>query len=109
MGAGVTREKAARLELAVEEWVENVVRHGYAGESGTLSVSVNPEGERLLVEIADDGPAFDPTAADDPDVTLPLAERERGGLGLLLMRRMVGELSYRRVGRKNIVTFAISR
>ena len=104
---GLPADRVARLDLAVEEWATNVCRHAYRGEDGSISVTVRREGPRLVVELSDDGNPFDPTAAAEPDVSLPLTERAPGGLGLLLMRRMVDELSYRRDGRRNVVTFAV--
>jgi serine/threonine-protein kinase RsbW len=104
---GVPADKATRLELAIEEWATNVCRHAYHGEGGTLSVAVRRDGEALVVELSDEGSPFDPTAAAEPDVSLPLAERMPGGLGLLLMRRMVDELRYRRDGHRNVVTLAV--
>ncbi len=105
--AGLPAEKVSRLNLAVEEWATNVCRHAYRGEGGSIWVAVRPEGPRLVVELSDEGSPFDPTAAAEPDVSLPLTERSPGGLGLLLMRRMVDELSYRRDGPRNVVTFAV--
>lgn len=104
---GLPGEKLARLDLAVEEWATNVCRHAYPGEGGTLSVAVQRDDEALLVELGDEGRPFDPTAAKEPDVSLPLADRTPGGLGLMLMRRMVDEVHYRREGNRNIVTFAV--
>jgi anti-sigma regulatory factor (Ser/Thr protein kinase) len=103
----VTAEKTARLELAVEEWATNVCRHAYRSAGGSLTVVLRRDGEALLVELSDEGTPFDPTAAAERDVSLPLTERSPGGLGLLLMRRMVDELRYRREGHRNVVTFAV--
>jgi serine/threonine-protein kinase RsbW len=105
--AGVTPDKIARLELAIEEWATNVCRHAYRSEGGTLSVAVRSDGEAFFVELGDDGSPFDPTAAKDPDVSLPLADRTPGGLGLMLMRRMVDAVHYRREGDRNILTLAV--
>ena len=105
----VPAETAARLELAVEEWAVNVCHHAYAGAGGTLSVSVREEGSRVVVEICDEGRSFDPTSAEEPDVSAPIGEREPGGLGLLLIRRMLTDVRYRRAGERNIVTFTVSR
>jgi anti-sigma regulatory factor (Ser/Thr protein kinase) len=60
-----------------------------------------------MVEIADDGPPFDPTTRPDPNVEAPLAEREPGGLGLMLIRRMVDQVRYRREGERNILGLAV--
>ena len=105
--AGLPAEKVSRLDLAIEEWATNVCRHAYRGEDGSVWVAVRHDGATLVVELSDEGSPFDPTAAAEPDVALPLTERSPGGLGLLLMRRMVNELSYRRDGHRNVVTFAV--
>ena len=104
---GVPGEKVARLDLAIEEWATNVCRYAYPGGNGSVWVAVRREGPTLVVELSDEGSPFDPTAAAEPDVSLPLQERSPGGLGLLLMRRMVDEVSYRRDGHRNVVTFAV--
>ena len=100
-------EKVSRLDLAIEEWATNVCRHAYLGGNGTVWVAVWWDGPTLAVELSDEGSPFDPTAATEPDISLPLEERSPGGLGLLLMRRMVDEVSYRRDGHRNVVTLAV--
>lgn len=104
---GVPPEKVSRLNLAVEEWATNVCRYAYRGRNGSVWVAVRCEGPTLVVELSDEGSPFDPTAAAEPDISLPLSERSPGGLGLLFMRRMVDELRYRRDGHRNVVTFAV--
>jgi serine/threonine-protein kinase RsbW len=106
--AGVAAERGSRIELAVEEWFVNLCRHAYGERGGVIEVKVLAGRGDFLVEIADDGPQFDPTAASDPNVAAPLAEREPGGLGLLLIRRMVDEIRYRREVERNILTLRIA-
>jgi serine/threonine-protein kinase RsbW len=106
---GVSPENAARLELAVEEWTANVCHHAYSQAGGTLTVAVRQEPERVLVEISDAGRSFDPTSFEEPDVRAPLAERKLGGLGVLLIRRMLEDVHYRRDGDRNVVTFSVTR
>lgn len=105
---GAIAEQVSRLELAVEEWVVNLCRHAYPGGEGPIDVAVLEGRDNLTVEIADYGPPFDPTASPEPDVNAPLAEREPGGLGLLLMRRMTDEVRYRRDGPRNVVTLRVA-
>jgi serine/threonine-protein kinase RsbW len=105
--AGAPAEKVARLDLAIEEWATNVCRYAYRGENGSVWVAVRRDGDAIFVELSDEGSPFDPTAAAEPDVSMPLSERSPGGLGLLLMRRMVDELNYRRDGHRNVVTLAV--
>jgi anti-sigma regulatory factor (Ser/Thr protein kinase) len=106
--AGLGADRAMRLELAVEEWVVNLCTHAYSGHDGEIEVAVWQGNGQLQIEIIDEGPPFDPTASAEPDVTLPLDQRKPGGLGLLLVRRMTGELRYSRDRGRNIVTLVVA-
>ncbi len=107
-GAGLGAEKGKRLELAIEEWIVNVCKYSYPGAGGTVEVALHKGRGNLQVDIADEGLPFDLTATAEPDVAAPLAERQPGGLGLLVIRRMMDEVGYVRDGRRNIVTLTIS-
>lgn len=107
-GAGLGAEKCTRLELAIEEWIVNVCKYSYTGAGGTVEVALRKGTGSLQVDIADEGLPFDLTAAADPNVAAPLAERQPGGLGLLVIRRMMDEVGYVRDGNRNVVTFTIS-
>ncbi len=62
--AGVGPTGRARIASACAEILDNACRHGYAaGEPGPLRVTVDADGERLVVAIADDGRGFDAVAA----------------------------------------------
>ena len=51
--------------------------------------------------VKDDGPEFDPTRLPDPDITAGLSARPVGGLGVFLVRQMMDEVRYERVGESN--------
>ncbi len=107
--AGVADAQITRLELAVEEALVNVVSYAYAGRTpaGTVQcrAAVQPEG--LLVEIADEGPPFDPLAQPDPDTTLALEQRQPGGLGILLIKGLASEVAYHREEDRNVLRIEI--
>ena len=62
------------------------------------------EGETLVVAVVDDGKPFDPTQA--PEVEAALDERYLGGLGLLLVNRMMDGVEYRRRAGCNVVVLS---
>lgn len=109
--AGLPEDRAARLELAVEEALANVCGYAYADRARAGSVlcrvEIRPAG--LAVEIVDEGAPFDPLARADPDTTLDIDRREPGGLGILLVKRLVDDLAYRREAGQNVLIIEMHR
>jgi serine/threonine-protein kinase RsbW len=83
------------VELATDEAFTNIVEHAYGGESHErveCTCKITTVG--LIVILHDCGQAFDPTAVAEPDLTAPLEERETGGLGIYLMRKLMDEVHF---------------
>jgi anti-sigma regulatory factor (Ser/Thr protein kinase) len=55
----------------------------------------------------DDGIPYNPLISQKPDVTLPLEDRELGGLGILMEKKMSSELSYAYEDGYNVLTVTI--
>jgi anti-sigma regulatory factor (Ser/Thr protein kinase) len=92
------------VSIALDELLANELSHGSAGgAAGPVIVEVELDKERLVATITDDGPAFDPFGQAAPDTTLSVDERQIGGLGLHLVRKLMDEVSYERRGRHNVV------
>ena len=64
---------------------------------GAAEVQFTLLADGVAVEYADRGTPFDPTQAPATDVTAPLAERLRGGLGIHLMRQIMRDFEYHRL------------
>lgn len=87
------------LNLALEELFVNSVRHGGCdGVEGAVEVRFTLTPDGVAVEYADRGTPFDPTQAPAPDITAPLAARPDGGLGIHLIRQVMRDIEYYRVG-----------
>ena len=86
------------LDLLVEEIFMNIARHSYPeGAPGVGKRHLfGPEPGELAVEFGDQGVEFNPLTANPPDLTLDLAHRPVGGLGIFLLRTFADSLSYRR-------------
>jgi serine/threonine-protein kinase RsbW len=82
------------LVLAVDEWMSNVIVHGYAGRAGQIEIEVAPAPGAVQVIVSDTAPPFDPTQLPDPDINLPLELRPVGGLGAYLMRQLVNAIQH---------------
>jgi anti-sigma regulatory factor (Ser/Thr protein kinase) len=101
---GLSEEESADVRLVVDEVVSNVIRHGYADRGPhEIRVHASIAGPELTLEIEDDARAFNPLEAPLPDVSLPVEEKQVGGLGILLTRSVMDRLEYRRSGDHNIL------
>jgi serine/threonine-protein kinase RsbW len=103
--AGLGPTDMDKLDLVLEEILVNIARYAYAGGTGDMEVAYAADGGTLIVEITDHGSSFNPLEAAPPDLTLGLAERPVGGLGVLLVKEIVGSLCYRREMDQNTVSF----
>jgi len=105
---GVAHGLPARViqsaDLALEEHLTNVFLHAFSGDvDREVRVRLRCGENGLEVEIADDGPAFDPSRQGLVDVSAPLEDRKVGGLGIHLMRQSMDAIEYRREDGKNIL------
>lgn len=91
----IPMDKAFQLNLALEEAVVNVMNYAYPGKQGMpILIEANSEPSRLTLVIDDTGIPYDPTQNEDPDITLSAEERPIGGLGVMLVKQLMDEVSY---------------
>jgi anti-sigma regulatory factor (Ser/Thr protein kinase) len=97
-------ELVYRVNLVLEEIITNVISYGYEDSSEhEISVRLSWKDPRIEIEIKDDGRPFNPLEAPPPDMGKPLVERQIGGLGIHLVRKMMDESEYRRESDKNFL------
>jgi serine/threonine-protein kinase RsbW len=109
LAGGASPDAIDDLVQAVDEVAANIVTHGYAGAPGWIELRLAIEGRSVVVTLEDGGPPFDPTAAPDPDMTVPALVRGPGGMGIRLIRLATDTLDYRpRDGGGNILTMTRS-
>lgn len=95
-----------KIELSVEEAVENVVRYAYDGGIGWLEAGTHLDHDSLVltIELRDAGVPFNPLDKPDPNVTLSANERDIGGLGIYLCKQMMDSIDYRYEDGNNVLT-----
>jgi serine/threonine-protein kinase RsbW len=108
--ANLPESRIGELDLLIEEILMNVARYAYPeGAPGIVTVSYSiPLPGELALEVGDQGVEFDPLTASPPDLTLDLAQRPIGGLGILLLRSFAKSLTYRREQGWNRLRFGIA-
>lgn len=95
-----------KLRLSIEEAVENVVRYAYDGGIGWLETNIDFNQDTLLltIQLRDAGVPFNPLEKKDPDVTLSAEDRNIGGLGIYLCKKMMDNIEYRYEDGNNVLT-----
>ena len=102
---GLAEQIAFEVNLAVDELVTNTISYGYDDDGEhRIDLALRLEGGALVIEIADDGRAFDPLQAPEPDIEASLQDRAKGGLGIYLVRKTMDTVAYRRHDGRNVVT-----
>jgi anti-sigma regulatory factor (Ser/Thr protein kinase) len=93
------------FELALEEFVMNVVMHGQtAAATKTIWLELDEDPGQIRMVFEDDCAAFDPTSLATPDTSLGVDERGIGGLGIHLVREMMDGVDYVRADGRNRLT-----
>ena len=94
---GIDDENAKTLNLALEEWVANVINYAYPkGMRGHVEVTADVSDDVLTLVIKDHGAVFDPTQHEEVDIDAELDERAIGGLGIHLIRTIMDTVEYQR-------------
>jgi anti-sigma regulatory factor (Ser/Thr protein kinase) len=100
----VPERKLHEVQLALEEHLTNIVHYAHSdGREHCIKVVCELSASQLQIQIEDDGCPFNPLERPAPDLTLPFEERPIGGLGVLMIKKSVDELDYRRESGKNIL------
>jgi anti-sigma regulatory factor (Ser/Thr protein kinase) len=102
---GIAAGEAHRILILLEELLTNLIKYGYPDRSklGRAEIALALDGTRLEIEFVDDGCAFDPFAAPQPNLDQPLEERPIGGLGIHLLRSLSDETFYERRNENNVI------
>ena len=92
--------------VAVEEIFVNIASYAYGEGTGNATFGFRfDESERLMtLVVSDEGVPFNPLEREEPDITLSAAEREIGGLGILITKKTMDTVSYRFEDGRNILT-----
>lgn len=100
-------EKAHRkINVALDELLNNIASYAYPQDTGSVTVQMryNEKSETVFITLIDSGAAYNPLEKADPDVTLAAEERPIGGLGILMVKKKMDGMEYRRENNQNILT-----
>lgn len=92
------------VNLILEELFTNFVKYNPEGEH-EIEISLERVGEDLKIRLVDIGVhEFDPTATEEVDVSKKPEERNPGGLGIHLVKKIADEIHYEHKDGASIIT-----
>jgi len=93
------------INLVLEEALSNIIFYAYNDEGQhDIRITLSLTNKLLTIRISDNGLPFDPTSQKQPDITLPAEERPIGGLGILLILKIMDTVHYSRKKNLNVLT-----
>lgn len=103
---GFSRKQIMKVDIAVEEIFCNIADYAYHPEDGKAIIRCDIEkGEttKAVIELCDFGTPYNPLEQEEPDINLSVEERDIGGLGIYMTKKMMDSMEYRYEDEKNIL------
>ena len=95
----------SKLQIVADEIYSNIVRYSQANNAKVTAVQ---NGTVLSLRFEDDGKPYDPTTAAEPDITASAEQREIGGLGIFMARKMMDNMDYMYKDGYNVLTLTLT-
>lgn len=95
-----------RMLNAADELLANIVNYSKASE---LEVAIAMTRDKCLVRFSDNGLPWNPLEHDDSNVIVQTEEKPIGGLGILMVKKLVQNISYEHEGDRNVCTLIMER
>ena len=103
-----TSREITLINTALEEIFVNVAKYAYDA-SGTVEVSLTNDKSRVIFVFKDSGKPFNPLNREDPNINASSDEREIGGLGIFMVKKIMDEVHYEYKDNHNILTLIKKR
>lgn len=87
-----------QINLVSEEIFINIAQYAYGSDkTGKIKISLdilkdNPQAIEIIFK--DQGMKYNPLKKNDPDITLSAEERQVGGLGIFMTKKIVDDIKY---------------
>lgn len=102
----VTEHINMEMRLVCEEALMNIINYAYPKGDGEMFAGYEYDRRNncLTLKVCDYGVEFNPIKEKDPDLTTDIIEREIGGLGIFLLKKLSDIIEYERSENMNVLT-----
>lgn len=105
--AGLSRECSHALDLALTEWITNILSYGFQDAlKGRISVRLSTTSSEVRAEVEDNGTSFNPLERPEVDTAISIDKKPIGGLGIHMIRKYIDTIVYERRNLKNALSMS---
>ena len=103
---GLNEEFVNNLLIVGDEMLSNICKYGYPESTGDIYIRVlyNIENKEFILTIIDKGISFNPFSIEEKELSGNIDHIEEGGLGILIVKKLMDAYAYDRINGKNIIT-----
>jgi serine/threonine-protein kinase RsbW len=94
-GVRLSEMEKHQVTLAVEEVCANLIIHSHGcNPKDNIQLEIRNSAQKLIVEISDQGKAFNILNYETPDLKKVMVEKRKGGLGIILVKKIMDEIEF---------------
>lgn len=94
-----------KLVIVGDELFSNIINHGYEDKGGEIYVRLlfNTDHNEFALTVIDRAKAFNQLEVNNPEVGSDAKNQQIGGLGIMIVKKIMTEYAYDRINDKNIL------
>ena len=97
-GKGISPKWVQKFLICTDEIYSNILQYSRATEIEILCKVLE---HQISLKFLDDGIPYNPLEREEPDTALPAEERLPGGYGIFIVKKLMTQVEYRYVERRN--------
>ena len=104
---GCSARTVNRVSVIIDEIYSNIVYYAYKDTTGPATVRLDEQDRTIRLVFTDRGVPYNPIKKEDPDVALSAEERDIGGLGIFMVKKMTDGMVYEYRDEQNILQVTV--
>ena len=101
----INKEFKNNLSIVTDELVSNIIKYGYQDKGGPVYLRLlnNKDKKEFVLTVVDKAPAFNQLEINNNPLEGGADDKPIGGLGILIVKKIMTEYAYDRINNKNIL------
>lgn len=97
-----------KVDIVIDEVLCNIASYAYGGAKKGVCVNCwyDDKTSNFYLQFVDEGIQYNPLEKSDPDITLSAEDRNIGGLGIFIVKKMMDNVSYEYQNGRNVLTLS---